>query len=75
MLPFVAIPADTDAFISKMNVHVLMGPALSPRQASGTVMASIDGNDQERLIIADVDRDEAWIAMPMAEAPALSRWR
>lgn len=43
---------------------------------SGMVMASIDSErDGERLIIADVSRDDAWISMPKGAAPTLSTWR
>lgn len=53
-----------------------MDAALSPHGSGSSVMASIDGDrEAERLIIADVSRDEAWIAMPMQDAPSLSRWR
>lgn len=53
-----------------------MDSALTPGRPTGSVMASVDGdNEEERLIIADVSRDEAWVAMPIAEAPGLSRWR
>lgn len=53
-----------------------MDPALRPRRAADTVMASIDGGaTDERLIIADVSRDDAWIAMSMDDAPALTSRR
>lgn len=53
-----------------------MDSALTSPRSDGSVMASIDGErEDERLIIADVSRDEAWIAMPMGDAPALSTWR
>ena len=53
-----------------------MDAALSPRGSGSTVMASIDGDhEEERLIIADVSRDEAWIAMPIRKVPSLTDWR
>lgn len=40
------------------------------------VMASVDthGTD-ERLIIADVSTDDAWVSMRMPERTSLSAWR
>lgn len=62
--------------MTAMNIRVSMDSALTPAGDTETIMASIDGDSEaEQLIIADVSRDEAWIAMPMAEAPALSHWR
>lgn len=59
-----------------MNVHVIMDTALRSPGSSGTVMASIDGDhEEEQLIIADVSRDEAWLSMPMGNAPFLTHWR
>lgn len=41
-----------------------------------TVMASIDdGGDAPRLIIADVERDGAWISIPESDAHSLARYR
>ncbi len=46
------------------------------RSAPGTVMASIDGDfGDQRLIIADVSRDDAWLSMPQPSAPSLTLWR
>lgn len=40
------------------------------------VMASVDDDDgRERLIIADVSRDGAWISAPTETAIAVSEWR
>lgn len=40
------------------------------------VMASIDdAHDGERVIIADVTTDDAWLAVPLCEAASLSDWR
>lgn len=42
----------------------------------GNVMAAVDGDhDGERLIIADVEREDAWMAMRRRDAPALSECR
>jgi hypothetical protein len=45
--------------------------AASSVDAAGDVMAAIDGNP-ERLIIADVSRDEAWLAMPLDATAAVA---
>ncbi len=40
------------------------------------VMASIDdAHDEERVVIADVTTDDAWIAMPLRNAASLPDWR
>ncbi|MFH5800150.1 hypothetical protein [Haladaptatus sp. DYF46] len=40
------------------------------------VMASVDDDGQtERLVIADVSRDDAWICMRVTDTAALSNWR
>jgi hypothetical protein len=40
------------------------------------VMASVDDDGQtERLVIADVSRDDAWICMRVTDTAALSTWR
>ncbi|MEM4782368.1 MAG: hypothetical protein QXG03_12525 [Halalkalicoccus sp.] len=40
------------------------------------VMVSIDdAQDGERVVIADVTTDDAWLTMPLAEAASLSEWR
>jgi hypothetical protein len=40
------------------------------------VMASVDSSsDGASFVIADVTRDDAWLAMPVAEAPALPEWQ
>lgn len=44
--------------------------------SAADVMASIDdGGPEERLVIADVSRDEAWVTVPSADAAPLSAWR
>jgi hypothetical protein len=37
-----------------------------------TVMAA---HDEEDLVIADVSRDDAWLVVPVSEAPDLTDWR
>ncbi|MES3517687.1 MAG: hypothetical protein PPP58_08500 [Natronomonas sp.] len=40
------------------------------------IMASIDrGGDDERLIIAKLCEEEAWLSMPTEATAALERWR
>lgn len=40
------------------------------------ICAAIDENDeQSRFLIADLTRDDAWLAMAAAEAPTLCTWR
>jgi hypothetical protein len=40
------------------------------------VMAALDGADgAERLVIADVSRDEAWLSTPAGCAADLPEWR
>jgi hypothetical protein len=39
------------------------------------VMASVDRSPSgSTLVIADISRDDAWLTMPVAEAPALGEW-
>lgn len=41
----------------------------------GEVMASVDSTPtQQEFIIADVSCDDAWLSMPVAEAPSLRDW-
>lgn len=43
---------------------------------SETVMAAIEGEgESERLIIADVSRDRAWLAAPTSSTRSLRQWR
>lgn len=45
-------------------------------RVDGTVMAAIDrSGETERLIVADVAVDDAWIAILASEAPTLAEWR
>lgn len=54
-----------------------MVPDATANAVAGTdVMASIDDEGaEERLVIADVSRDDAWLAVPSADAAALGEWR
>ncbi len=46
-----------------------------PRRSDRTVMASVDEDGAgRRLIIADVNRDDAWLSMPMDEVCAVTAW-
>lgn len=36
------------------------------------VMASVDG---DRLVIADLEREDAWVEMALADAAPLDEWR
>lgn len=38
------------------------------------VMASVDGSP-ERLVIAELCSDDAWVSVPVSEAAGLDRWR
>lgn len=38
------------------------------------VMASLDGSP-ERLVIAELCSDEAWVSVPVSEAAGLDHWR
>jgi hypothetical protein len=39
------------------------------------VMASVDSTDEgATYVIADVTCDDAWVAMPVSDAPALPEW-
>lgn len=41
----------------------------------GEVMASVDSTSaRPEFVIADVSRDDAWLSMPVAEAPSLRAW-
>ncbi|WP_254531169.1 DUF7556 family protein [Natrinema gelatinilyticum] len=47
-------------------------PIGRPVDASSDVVASIDEIDgQSHLVIADIGRDDAWIAMSTSETPVL----
>jgi len=52
-------------------------PHMDGAQADdGEVMASIDEADgSERLVIADVSRDDAWVSTPAGCGAALEEWR
>jgi hypothetical protein len=39
------------------------------------VMASVDSAPtQPEFVIADISRDDAWLSMPVSEAPSLREW-
>ncbi|WP_227374989.1 DUF7556 family protein [Haladaptatus halobius] len=43
---------------------------------SAEVMASVDDDGRtERLVIADISREDAWISMRMTDAASLSDWQ
>ena len=50
---------------------------LSEQAADSTgTMAAVDSiNDRAHVVIADVDAEGAWIAMPRLETPTVSNWR
>ena len=54
-----------------------MGEVVTPTGRNGEVMASVDeGPDGgDRLVIADISRDGAWIAMPTRGTYAVSERR
>lgn len=56
--------------------------SVEPRDATGSsidageVMASVEQDeDGDRFIIADVSRDDAWLAAPTAEVPVVDAMR
>ena len=54
----------------------MVSEATQRAAAEGTVMASIDRDlGDTRLIIADISRDNAWIAIPESELTSLRQWR
>jgi hypothetical protein len=55
----------------------IMGEVVTPTGRNGEVMASVDeGPDGgDRLVIADISRDGAWIAMPTRGTYAVSERR
>jgi hypothetical protein len=44
-------------------------------ETNGEVMAAIEENPVERLIIADVSTDDAYLTVPVGDAVSLSEWR
>ena len=43
--------------------------------SAGEIVASVDGSaTHPAFIIADITRDDAWMAMPLDAAPRLSEW-
>jgi hypothetical protein len=50
--------------------------ATTSRGTAPEVMASVDPTaDEDVLVIADVSRDDAFLAIPVAEASTLPEWR
>ena len=41
----------------------------------GEVMAAVEDGPQEEFILADINTDEAYITVPLAEAASLPAWR
>lgn len=47
-----------------------------PVEDSGEIMASVDDDGSgQRLIIADVDGDDAWLSMRVADTASLAAWQ
>lgn len=44
-------------------------------EAGAEVMAAVESNLVEQLVIADVNRDGAYLKVPLAEAASLPDWR
>lgn len=43
--------------------------------AEGEVMAAIDEDSgDKRFVVADVSRDNAWVAVPLSDAASLEEW-
>lgn len=50
--------------------------AAASNSTEGEVMVSIDGDGgAEKVIIADITREGAWISIPLAEAASIPEWR
>lgn len=50
--------------------------AFDARSGSGDVMSAVDSTgDTERFVVADVTRDDAWLATPTADAVSTVEWR
>jgi len=45
------------------------------RDQDSEVVATIDRDDENVLVIADLSTDESWISMRASEAPVLVAWR
>ncbi|GGL47215.1 hypothetical protein GCM10009039_01920 [Halocalculus aciditolerans] len=50
-------------------------PSVAPAPADHEVMASLDTGAEERLVIADIARDDAWVSAPTTATAALADWR
>jgi len=48
----------------------------APVAEDAEVMSSVDDDGRvERLVIADISRDNEWLSMPVADAASLPEWR
>ncbi|WP_327050713.1 DUF7556 family protein [Halomicrococcus gelatinilyticus] len=48
----------------------------APVAEDAEVMSSVDDDGRvERLVIADITRDNEWLSMPVADAASLPEWR
>ena len=48
----------------------------APVAEDAEVMSSVDDDGRvERLVIADISRENAWLTVPVADAAALPDWR
>lgn len=54
-----------------------MGPShTAATETDGEVMAAIDEEPAgQRFLVADVSRDDAWVAIALSDAAALDSWR
>jgi hypothetical protein len=43
--------------------------------ADAEVMASVEADDEETFIIADVTTDDAYLTLPLEDAASLPAWR
>jgi hypothetical protein len=44
-------------------------------EASSEVMAAVEEEPVERLIIADISTDDAYLTVPLEDAASLAEWR
>ena len=50
-------------------------PSVAPSSGDPEVMASLDYGREERLIIADVSCDDAWVSSPTATTVNVADWQ
>lgn len=50
-------------------------PSVASASADHEVMAALDTQHEERLVIADVACDDAWVSIPTTAAARLEEWR